>query len=244
MSSKNDTALINPRTAADELKISVATLRKYSLLVEKTTGNDNYYQRTAQRARLYTQQDIADLKAFHKLAKTSELTLNEAARQVFAISDKKVEDQKKADQKLEQQANALLDSKQVVKLLTALEQTITNQNKAIASLQEQIAAIQKQNEALLDAQKQIPAPEDKFAGMPDISGIVDADLTAEQEEKTPEQKRSEVAEDMQKSEDEVRGEILRRAHENAAKRAKENVHRTLADMQLPRKKHWWEKFLS
>ncbi|KRL62791.1 hypothetical protein [Lactobacillus psittaci] len=244
MSSKNETALVNPSTAAEELKISVATLRKYSLLVEKTTGRDDYYQRTAQRARLYTQQNIEDLKAFHKLAKTSDLTLSEAARQVFAISDKQAEDQKKADQKLEQQANALLDSKQVVKLLTALQQTIASQNKAIADLQAQVAAVQKQNEALLDAQKQIPAPEDKFAGMPDISGIVDADLAAEPQEKTPEQKRSEVAEDMQKSEDEVRGEILRRAHENAAKRAKANVHRTLADMQLPRKKHWWDRFLS
>lgn len=67
--SLNEKELVNPSTAAAELKISVATLRKYSLIVEKTTGDSEYYARTSQRARLYSAQNIADLKAFHKLAK-------------------------------------------------------------------------------------------------------------------------------------------------------------------------------
>lgn len=122
--SLNEKELVNPSTAAAELKISVATLRKYSLIVEKTTGDSEYYARTSQRARLYSAQNIADLKAFHKLAKQSGLTLSDAAQQIFAVSDKKVEDQKKADKKIEEQANALMDSKQVVKLLSALQQIL------------------------------------------------------------------------------------------------------------------------
>lgn len=230
--SLNEKELVNPSTAAAELKISVATLRKYSLIVEKTTGDSEYYARTSQRARLYSAQNIADLKAFHKLAKQSGLTLSDAAQQIFAVSDKKVEDQKKADKKIEEQANALMDSKQVVKLLSALQQTIANQNQAIADLQKQVAEVQKQNAALIDSQKQLAAPQ-----------ATEDFFDEEIEEKTPEQKRSEVTEDMSKSEDEVRGAILKKAQENAAKRAKENVHRTLADMQLPKKKHWWERFL-
>lgn len=237
--SLNEKELVNPSTAAAELKISVATLRKYSLIVEKTTGDSEYYARTSQRARLYSAQNIADLKAFHKLAKQSGLTLSDAAQQIFAVSDKKVEDQKKADKKIEEQANALMDSKQVVKLLSALQQTIANQNQAIADLQKQVAEVQKQNAALIDSQKQLAAPQ----ATEDLPEMDEDFFDEEIEEKTPEQKRSEVTEDMSKSEDEVRGAILKKAQENAAKRAKENVHRTLADMQLSKKKHWWERFL-
>ena len=44
--------LAAPKTAAEELGISVATLRKYSLIVEKVTGNTNYFARTKQKARV------------------------------------------------------------------------------------------------------------------------------------------------------------------------------------------------
>ena len=69
--------LAAPKVAAKELGISVATLRKYSLIVEKVTGNSNYFARTKQKARLYHQKDIDDLKAFHHLSKNSGLTLQE-----------------------------------------------------------------------------------------------------------------------------------------------------------------------
>lgn len=85
-----------PAETAEELHISVATLRKYSLIVEKVTGNKNYYERTKQRSRLYSTKDIEDLKAFKALSKNADLTLQEAARQVFAVSDKKAEEAKKA----------------------------------------------------------------------------------------------------------------------------------------------------
>ena len=72
-----------PAKTAEELHISVATLRKYSLIVEKVTGNKDYYERTKQKSRLYSAKDIEDLKAFKALSKKSDLTLQEAARQVL-----------------------------------------------------------------------------------------------------------------------------------------------------------------
>ena len=69
-----------PAKTAEELHISVATLRKYSLIVEKVTGNKDYYERTKQKSRLYSAKDIEDLKAFKALSKKADLTLQEAAR--------------------------------------------------------------------------------------------------------------------------------------------------------------------
>jgi hypothetical protein len=235
--------LATPATVAKSLGISVATLRKYSLIVEKVTADHHHYQRNKQKARLYSQQDIADLKAFLKLSKNRQLTLQEAARQIYAVSDKKAEDNKKEQAQLASQEQNLVDNQQLGKLLAALQKTISNQNTAIQSLQKQLNQISKQNQQLLKQQKQLAAPkkadsaEEKIAAMPDISGIVTP--------KTPAEKRAEVKADSHKSREEVRQEIMTKSKENQEKRrANSNVHRTLQDMQLPTKKHWWQRFLN
>lgn len=232
-----------PAAAAKKLGISVATLRKYSLIVEKVTGNSDYFERTKQKARLYHKKDIEDLDAFHKLAKNKGLTLQEAARQIYAVSDKKDDQQVvKTDTAADKQ---LMDTKQVVKLLGALQQTIANQNKAIDNLQEQLNRIEKQNQSLIAAQKKLAAPktdiEEKIAAMPDISGIVkDGEPKRTM---TREEKRQEIKEDAKKTQEEMHQEILSKAKENAKKRATANVHRTLEDMQLqPKSEHWWQRF--
>lgn len=247
--------LMAPAATAKKLGISVATLRKYSLIVEKVTGNKKYYERTKQKARLYHEKDIKDLDAFHKLARNSGLTLQEAARQIYEVRDKNDPDQSK-DAEDRVQDKALMTTPQVVKLLKALQQTIGNQNKAIDSLQKQLSKIEKQNKELLD-KKQVAAPkadDNKFSSLPDISGIVStsnvddkpqAATKKEHEPMTREAKRAELAQDKKKSEAEVHSEIINRAKENAQKRANVNVHRTLAGMQVQNeKKHWWQRFLN
>lgn len=235
--------LLAPAAVAKALGISVATLRKYSLIVEKVTANKKHYQRNKQKARLYSQEDLADLKAFHKLAKNHGLTLQEAARQVFAVSDKKEEDLKKEQQ--EAQQNAVLDTQQLGKLLSALQTTIASQNNAIQALEKQVSQITQQNKELLQNQKQLQAPQDKndrIAAMPDISGVVTDD---EEIPATPEEKRKQVEADSKKTREEVRQEIMAKSKENEEKRqASANVHRTLQDMQIPRKRHWWQRFLN
>lgn len=233
-----------PSTAAEKLGISVATLRKYSLIVEKLTGNDQYYERTKQRSRLYHQKDIDDLNAFHKLAKTNGLTLQEAARQIYAVTDKKSKVTNTHNHKNNPQ-NELMSPPQVVKLLGALQQTIASQNEAIDNLQKQLNRIEKQNQELIKSQQLLTTDVDvdpKIAAMPDISGIVDQ---PEEKAKTAEEKRAEVDADAQKSKAQMHEQILQKAKENAEKRASDNVHRTLEDMQLPRKKkHWWQRFIN
>lgn len=237
-----------PAAAAEKLGISVATLRKYSLIVEKVTGNKQYFERTKQRARLYHQKDLDDLDAFHKLAKNSSLTLQEAARQIYAVSDKKAEEKKRKTKKDDKQTE-LMDPHQMVKLLGALQQTIASQNEAIDSLQKQLNRIEKQNQELLKSQTKLTAPKNdseidpKIAAMPDISGIVRDD--EDETPKTAEEKRQAVQADAKKSEAELHDEIMAKAKENAKKRATANIHRTLEDMQLPAKKeHWWQRFLN
>ena len=225
-----------PAKTAEELHISVATLRKYSLIVEKVTGNKNYYERTKQKSRLYSAKDIEDLKAFKALSKNADLTLQEAARQIFAVSDKKAEEGKKTAkiQKSVATNTATVDADQVVKLLTMLQNTIASQNKAIEDLQKQVARVEAQNKKLIDRSHQLAEPEPE-----------------DSKEKTKVNHDQEAAKEIteeQKSEQEAHEEILRKARENEEKRRKqqveENIHRTLAQMQIrPKKKHhWWDRF--
>lgn len=240
--------LTAPAATAKELQISFATLRKYSLIVEKVAGKPDYYARTKQNARLYSKKDVQDLKDFHKLAQENGLTLQEAAQQIFAVSDKSAKESNAVDEP----NNEVMSTPQVMKLLNALQQTIGQQNSALAKLQKQLNRIEKQNKDLLTRQKELEnssAKEADFASLPDISGIVTDDLATapifaeENKPLTPAEKRAQVANDEQKSSKEVHDEILSKAQENAQK-STVNAHRTLSDMQVePEKKHWWQKFI-
>ena len=247
--------LTAPAATAKELKISVPTLRKYSLIVEKVTGKPDYYERTKQKARLYSKKDLQDLKDFHKLAQDNGLTLQEAAQQIFAVSDKKDKTKKVAQTKAEQEKQEVMSPSQMAKLLTALQQTIVQQNSALDKLQKQLNRIEKQNKDLLAKQKELgqkDSDESAFAGLPDISGIITDDETDLLDQADPDidkpltaaEKRAQVVDDGQKSSEEVHEEILAKAKENAEKSANNSGLRTLTDMQVePKKAHWWQKFL-
>ena len=233
--------LATPAAAAHELGISVATLRKYSLIVEKVTGNAEYYERTKQKARLYSKKDIQDLDDFHKLSKNNGLTLQEAARQIFAVSEKKVTDKKRVEKEKKKEVPAdVMDTQEVVRLLNTLQRTIANQNKAIDDLQKQLTRIEKQNKDLIEAQKQLEAPtKEEIKALPNTEENLLEDKNQEivAEESSQENEKSQEKKDSH--------EILAKAKENAKKRATANVHRTLEDMQVPVvKKHWWQRFLN
>ena len=245
--------LTAPSATAKYLHISVATLRKYSLIVEKVTGKPDYYARTKQNARLYSKQDVQDLEDFHKLAQDNGLTLQEAAQQVFAVTAKKDKPEKTEDDKKQE----VMSTSQMVKLLNALQQTIGQQNTALSNLQKQLDHIEKQNKQLLEKQKELETPASKttssaedFSVLPDISGIVTNDDITDVGEMpdtkplTAAEKRAQVAQDEEKSSEQMHEEILAKAKENAEKGASANTHRTLADMQVePEKTHWWQRFL-
>ncbi|MGQ5710002.1 transcriptional regulator [Lactobacillus sp. PSON] len=233
--------LTAPAAAAQELGISVATLRKYSLIVEKVTGNAEYYERTKQKSRLYTKKDIRDLDDFHKLSKNNGLTLQDAARQIFAVSEKKVTDKKRVEKEVKEEIPTdVMDTQEVVRLLNTLQRTIANQNKAIDDLQQQLLRIEKQNKDLIEAQKQLEAPsKEEVKALPNVEDNSEKNLIEEQNQATSDSVEAES------EEKENSHEILAKAKENAKKRATANVHRTLEDMQVPvAKKHWWQRFLN
>lgn len=155
---------------------------------------------------------------------------------MFAISDKKTEEDKKAAKLQKEVATntATVDADQVVKLLTMLQNTIASQNKAIEDLQKQVARVEAQNKKLIDSSHQLAEPE--------------SEDSKEKVQTNEEQEAATETTEEQKSEQEAHEEILRKARENEEKRRKqkveENIHRTLAQMQIrPKKKHhWWDRF--
>ncbi len=88
----------------------------------------------------------------------------------------------------------------------------------------------------------------KFLGLSVGLVIAGMEPKEKQEANNKDQEAAKEITEEQKSEQEAHEEILRKARENEEKRRKqqveENIHRTLAQMQIhPKKKHhWWDRF--
>ena len=119
----------------------------------------------------------------------------------------------------------MIDAKQVVQLLGMLQKTIEQQNVAISGLKAQMEQLSQQNSQLLIDlnSKKDKEVDPKILAMPDISGVEPINS-------------SESAET-------IHEEILRKARENQQKHPNITMHRTLADMQLKDKHHWWDPLL-
>ncbi|MDF7638150.1 transcriptional regulator [Lactobacillus sp. ESL0791] len=227
--------LMAPAAAAKKLHISVAALRKYSLMIEKVTTNKNYYQRTKQEMRLYSKKDLTDLAILHDLIVKDNLTVEEAARQVYLVNNKKAE---APDREAAQGKPAQIQ--EMMQLLQSLQQTIIAQSKVIASLQAQLERVEQKNTT--DAVLPDEVKPTSTTAVPEIFDSAaktksKADQPSEKSKKTP------PAQKIEKSSEEVHAEILSKVKENAQKRGPGVEYRTLADMQLPKEKHWWQKLL-
>ena len=119
----------------------------------------------------------------------------------------------------------MIDAKQVVQLLGMLQKTIEQQNVATSGLKAQMEQLSQQNSQLLIDlnSKKDKEVDPKILAMPDISGVEPINS-------------SESAET-------IHEEILRKARENQQKHPNITMHRTLADMQLKDKHHWWDPLL-
>lgn len=217
--------LESPAQAAKSLGISVATLRKYSLLIEKVTDNRDYYQRTKQKARLYSKKNLEELHKLQELSKEDDLTLQQAAEQIFEISaadnnpktekSKNLPDNKVTDNK------TMVDAQEVIKLLMMVKETITGQNEAIQNLQKQVTRIEDQNQKLIAAANQLPQPKENTTHT------------------TSTQSGSNVQTEDKTSTEKV---IPKAAESEAALKSLAHVNRSLAQMQMKvKKKHWWER---
>lgn len=62
-------ARLFPKEAAEEIEIAPATLRKYSQIIEEVIENNNFFQRTDQNIRTYSQSNIQLLKKVGQVSK-------------------------------------------------------------------------------------------------------------------------------------------------------------------------------
>lgn len=132
--------LLTPAQAAEELGVNVTTLRKYSLLIEKVTGDDSFFARKNNKRRNYTQKNIANLKQMIELSQRDDMTLELAAESLF---DGQVPDQDVAEVVTEGMSAS--EKK--------LNEKISKQAKEIKHLRKQLKDSQQENYALIRALK-------------------------------------------------------------------------------------------
>ena len=139
---------------------------------------------------------------------------------MFAVSDQS------GEVPLNPLHEATLDASHVAQLLQALQQTIAQQNTALADLKQQVRRVEQQNQQLLAGR---PMPQSLAGAKPPLI------------KSKHDQEIADLQADRHKTAQEVHQEILEQARKNAKKQA--HQYRTLLDMQIPEKKSWWQKFL-
>lgn len=142
--------LLTPAQAAKDLGISVATLRKYSLIVERTTENSKYFERNSQNNRLYTQKNIEDFKEMVKLSHGPKMTLETSAMQIYPTSEHKNQTEAKQDDEINamQTTIAKLESENKKREVTIkeLQEELTDAQKAKEQLQVELDTLKQQAE--------------------------------------------------------------------------------------------------
>ncbi|MFC6176506.1 hypothetical protein ACFQAV_06615 [Companilactobacillus huachuanensis] len=148
MSKVKTNNLLTPAQAAKDLGISVATLRKYSLIVERTTENGQYFERNTQNNRLYTQKNIEDFKEMVKLSHGPKMTLETAAVQIYPTADVKADTDAKQNGELSelQTTVAKLESENKKRELTIkeLQEELSDAEKAKEQLQAELDTLKQQ----------------------------------------------------------------------------------------------------
>lgn len=214
----------SPSEVADALGISAATLRKYSLIVEDVANGTDYFARNNQKARLYTQQNLDDLKKLQNESKKGEKTLKEIAQEIFIGN--------KSPENISQEPISPQENNELIKTLQQMQQTMMEQNKIIQQLNQKVNELEQNP----DIAGKNSAPE--IISQDDLK-IKSVDL----DDDLPDLEELKKAQEEMKPNVDARAEIMRKSYENAEKGNISETPRTLADMQLPKEKnHWWNRF--
>lgn len=235
-----------PGQVAKIIGVSVPTLRKYSLMIEKATNNQ-YFERNQQNTRLYTEQNIERLKELTKLSKSPDRTLQDVIAQLYTITEPDTEQGPEATaqvhasvEKIQKQATGtdLAPVAQFMQVLTTMQDTVSQQKQTIDALQQQLQIVQEQNVAILERLNQNEGIDSFEEGirLPNESKM----HATEPSQPVPlaEPYKPQTA-DASLSEAQAL-ENLDEAEEQAFK------PRTLQDMQVEPegKKHWWQRFFN
>uniref|UniRef100_UPI00403F806B MerR family transcriptional regulator n=1 Tax=Lentilactobacillus hilgardii TaxID=1588 RepID=UPI00403F806B len=130
-----------------KLDVNPNTLRTYSLLIEKETGNDAYFDRSKSGARLYTEKQLNDLEQVIKIKKNADETLQSAIQSVYSevtvpIVPRNV-------------SNVSNGNEQLLKLLRALEAKNNSRDQEVKSLSYKIDVQSKTISELVEQNKKL-----------------------------------------------------------------------------------------
>jgi hypothetical protein len=142
LTNTKNTKFLTPAQAAEILGISVATLRKYSLIVEHSTNNGGYFERNKQNNRLYTQKNIDDFNKMVELGHGPKMTLESAAKQIYPVSEANNDGTTDASNGTHNAQVANLENtiKELRANIEQQDRVIQNLSKKIIKLQEETGA--------------------------------------------------------------------------------------------------------
>lgn len=141
-----------PADLAKLLHISVPTLRKYSLLVEKVTSNSNYFTRNQQNVRSYTEKNLTDLQKLVELSKQRDMTLQSAAQQIFATGNQQQIITSAA------QLNNRQDQSQLWELCQRLKGEVVTTRQRLIKLEDRIARLEAQQTLTMERAQATTGP--------------------------------------------------------------------------------------
>ncbi|WP_313469260.1 hypothetical protein [Carnobacterium sp.] len=153
---------ISPNIAAKKLGIAVTTLRKYSSLIEKSSGNKAYFERDSNNSRLYTHVDVSILKRVIALKVRPDFSLEKSIKQ--ALSENDVASVSDTDIRLEGDTNDDLHPIQDDKLKqyeALINQLVESNLKLSGQLETAIEKIENHNKKLLELE-QVPTKKKGF----------------------------------------------------------------------------------
>lgn len=145
---------ISPNVAAKKLGIAVTTLRKYSSLIEKLSGNKSYFERDSNNSRLYTHIDVSVLKRVIALKVRPDFSLEKSIKQ--ALSENDVASVSDADIRFESDTNNDLQSIQDHKIKqyeALINQLVESNLKLSGQLEKAIEKIENHDKKLLELEQ-------------------------------------------------------------------------------------------
>lgn len=145
---------ISPNVAAKKLGIAVTTLRKYSSLIEKSSGNKSYFERDSNNSRLYTHIDVSVLKRVIALKVRPDFSLEKSIKQ--ALSENDVASVSDTDIRFESDTNNDLQPIQDDKLKqyeALINQLVESNLKLSGQLEKAIEKIENHDKKLLELEQ-------------------------------------------------------------------------------------------
>lgn len=213
MTNTKNTKFLTPAQAAEILGISVATLRKYSLIVEHSTNNGGYFERNKQNNRLYTQKNIDDFNKMVELGHGPKMTLESAAKQIYPVSEANNDGSTDASNGTHNAQVANLEN-----TIKELRANIEQQDRVIQNLSKKIIKLQEET------------------GAEETDEKLEKDKKYQEYLKTVRQakEKKDKADEANKDDDKSKKEVGKDANLNTL------VNMQVTD---EKKEHWWNRFI-